>query len=66
MKLHGSFRHVTKIICTKNNASQSNKLKVINDLVINEWKEREKEGGGGGGGEVGQREGKVKWTMGHF
>jgi len=34
LKLNRSFRHVTKIICTKNHADQSNNLKVIRDLVI--------------------------------
>ena len=34
MKIKG-LRLVTKIICTKNHADQSNNLKVIRDLVIN-------------------------------
>ena len=34
MKLQRSFWHVTKIICTKNHADQSNNLMVISNLVI--------------------------------
>ena len=34
MKLDGSIKPVTKIICTKNPADQSNNLKVISNLVI--------------------------------
>ena len=34
LKLSRSFEHVTKIICTKNDANQSINFKVIRDLVI--------------------------------
>ena len=41
LKLSRSFEHVTKIICTKNDADQSNNLKVIRDLVITQSDEFE-------------------------
>ena len=41
LKLLRPFKYVTKIICTKNDADQSNNLKVISDLVITQSDEFE-------------------------